>query len=216
MLKEADLQGLPRSEVAWARCSARVLHRPKDGVNSQNEDRYDQSCLTRSTVMKTGIASFICGFLTLVFSGVAASLPPEGSFRLTVDELVKSDHCRVVRLKVEARAGVEMLALRCEDGSSGSVALIPTLKGKGREGTMTLAAMMCESNSTCHVTTLLESRPGSGTSASGHGSYALPRGATLASMVSVTVTNGLYPLNRPLQVGKRNGEVMRLVVGSWN
>jgi hypothetical protein len=90
------------------------------------------------------------------------------------------------------------------------------LKGKGREGTLALASMLCESNSFCHVTTLLESRPGGGASASGHGSYELASGAKLASVVSVTVTNGLYKLDRLLVIGKRNGEAMRLVVGSWN
>ena len=109
-----------------------------------------------------------------------------------------------------------MAEMRCTDGSGGSVVLASTAKGKMREGTMTVASMLCESNTACHVTTLLESRPGGGTSASGHGSYELAPGATLASFVSVTVTNGLYKLNRPLTIGKRNGEAMQLVVGSWN
>ena len=108
-----------------------------------------------------------------------------------------------------------MMEMRCADGSGGSVILAATAKGKMREGTMTVASMLCESNSACHVTTVLESCPG-GSSSSGHGSYALAPGATLASMVSVTVTNGLYKLNRPLMIGNRNGHAMQLVVGSWN
>src|SRR6185436_21057543 len=114
----------------------------------------------------------VCTILAFTFSLHAAPLPPDGSFRLIVEQVVQSDYCRVVRLKVEARSVAEMVAVRCEDGSSGSVILAPMLKGKGREGTLTLASMLCESNSACHVTTLLESRPGE-TSSTGHGTYEL-------------------------------------------
>jgi hypothetical protein len=164
--------------------------------------------------MKTTVLT--CIILALVFRAGAAPLPPEGSFRLTVEKVVQSDYCRVVRLKVEARPKTEMMELRFENGGGGSVILAATPKGKTREGTMTLASMRCESDSTCHVTTLLESRPGGGTSANGHGSYELAPGAKLESVVAVTVTNGFYKLDRPLVIGKRHGEAMRLVVGSWN
>jgi hypothetical protein len=162
------------------------------------------------------ITPLACTLFALAFSLGAAPLPPEGSFRLNVEEILQSDHCRVVRLKVEARAGAEMMEMRCADGSGGSVVLASAAKGKTREGTMAVASMLCESNSACHVTTVLESRPGGGSSASGHGSYDLAPEATLTSVVSLTVTNGLYKLNRPLTIGRRNGHAMQLIVGSWN
>jgi hypothetical protein len=167
-------------------------------------------------IMKTIPLS--CTILALAFGLGAAPLPPQGLFRLTVEELVQSDYCRVIKLKLEARPNAEMLALRSEGGFGGSVILGLTPKGKTREGSVTLASMLCESNSACHVTTLLESFSGAAMSGSaiGHGSYELAPGATLASVVAVTVTNGLYSLDRPLVIGKRNGETMRLVVGDWN
>jgi hypothetical protein len=161
-------------------------------------------------------AQLTCTILALAASLDAAPLPPDTSFRLTVEKVVQSDFCQVVRLKVEARSTAEMMEMRCEDGSGGSVLLAPTSKGKGREGTLTLVSMRCESNSACHVTTLLENRPGGGASASGHGSYQLAPNATLDSVVVVAVTNGNYKLNQPVVIGKRNGQAMRLVVGSWN
>ena len=138
---------------------------------------------------------------------------------LTVEQIVQSDYCRVVTLKVEARPKTEMMALRYQNGGGGSVILGSTVsKGKRVrhvEGTLTLASVLCESNS-CHVAMLLESPPAGGITASGHGSYPLAPGATLASVVSLTATNGLYALDRPLMIGKRAGETMRLIVGRWN
>jgi len=162
--------------------------------------------------MKTTLLA--CVILAVAFSSSGAPLPPADSFRLAVNEVMQSDYCRVITLKVEARSRTEMMAIRCDDGSGGSTTLGPVLKGKAREGTLTLASTRCESNS-CHVTTLLQSRFGSGTSA-GHGWYDLAPGAKLESILSVTVTNGLYKLNRPIVIGERNGQTIRLVVGSWN
>src|SRR4051812_15392251 len=163
--------------------------------------------------MKTTVQA--CTMLAVTFISHAAPLPPDGSFRLTVEQVVQSDYCRVVKLKVEARSAAEMMATECDNGFGGSVILAPILKGKGREGALTLASTLCESNSACHVITLLESRPGE-SSVAGHGSYDLAPGAKLESIISVSVTNGLYKLDRPLLIGKRNGEVIRLTVGSWN
>jgi hypothetical protein len=146
----------------------------------------------------------------------AAPLPPADSFRLTVEELVESSVCRVVQLKVEARPTAEMLQMLGEPGYGGGsgINLTPTLKGKARETKVIVASMLGDTNSVCHVATLIQSGVGSRTTE--RRSYNLAPETELKSVVVLTVTNGLYKLNQPLEIGTRNGQPMRLVVGNWN
>jgi hypothetical protein len=162
--------------------------------------------------MKTTLLA--CTVLALTWSLPAASLPPADSFRVTVEEVIQSIHCRVVTMKIEARSA-EMMAIRCENDGGAELALDPTLKGKGREGTVILASMQGERSSVCHTTTVLQGRAG-GSQTSAHGTYDLPAGAKLESVIFLSVRNGLYKLNHPLVIGTRNGKTIRLTVGSWN
>jgi RNA polymerase sigma factor (sigma-70 family) len=154
---------------------------------------------------------------TIPASGQASQgvlLPPTDSFRLTVDEVVQSSDCRIVNLKIEALSA-EMMEMQWQNGATGGVGLAPAIKGNGREGTVVLASMLCESKPICHTTTVLQGRVG-GSHTSAPVSYDLAPDTKLESVVSVTVTNGVYKLDRPLVIGSRKGETMRLVVGSWN
>jgi len=166
--------------------------------------------------MKTTLLASLV--LAVAFSSHAAALPPADSFRLTVEELVESSACRVVKLTVEARPTAQMLEILGEPGHGGgsSIILAPALNGKARETKVIVASMLVtgESNSVCHVATLTQS--GGGTSTTSRRSYDLAADAELRSVVVLTATNGLYKLNQPLTVGTRNGQPMRLVVGSWN
>ena len=156
----------------------------------------------------------LCSALVLALDTQAAPLPAADSFRLTVEEVVQSSACRVVNLKIEARSA-EMMEMSWEHGARMGVGLAPTLKGKGREGTVMLASMLGEGSSVCHTTTMLYGRP-DGSQTTSPVSYDLAPNSKLESVVSVTATNGLYKLDRPLVIGTHNGETMRLVVGSWN
>ena len=162
--------------------------------------------------MKTTLLA--CTILAVAWSAPAASLPPANSFRVTVEEVVQSSHCRVVTLKIEARSA-EMMAIRWGNDGAAELALDPAPKGKGREGSVILASMQGERSSVCHTSTVLQGR-GGGSQTSAHGTYNISAGAKLESVISLSVTNGLYKLNQPLVIGTLNGKAMRLTVGSWN
>ena len=156
--------------------------------------------------MKTTL--LVCTILAVAFSSSAATLPPADSFRLTVEEVVQSSGCRVVNMKITTRAA-EMMQMSWDNGARMSSGLSSVLKGKAREGTVVLASMFGEGFTACHTTTTVQSSilPVS---------YDLAPGTKLESVVSLSVTNGIYKLDRPLVVGTRNGETMRLVVGKWD
>ncbi len=156
--------------------------------------------------MKTTL--LICTILAVAFSSRAAPLPPADSFRLTVEEVVQSSGCRVVNIKITTRAA-EMMQMSWDNGVRMSSNLSPAFKGKAREGTVVLASMLGEGFTVCHTSTTVQSSilPVS---------YDLAPGMKFESVVSLSVTNGIYKLDRPLVVGTRNGETMRLVVGKWN
>ena len=155
----------------------------------------------------------VCSIVALAFSLHAAQLPPTNSFRLSVVEVVNGPGCRVMNLKIETRSA-EMVEMRWERGAGGSVGLVPSRNGKCLEGTVMLASMLGEGDVVCHTVTALYGRPG--THARSPVSFDIKAGTDLASVFEITITNGVYRLDRPLVVGKRNGETMRLVVGSWN
>jgi len=155
---------------------------------------------------------FACTILTLAFSLHAAQLPPADSFRLTVEEVVQSSACRVVIMKIEARSA-EMVTVLYEQGGHASVGLTHTRKGEAREGSLTLVSMLGEISTVCHTVTVVRA---GGAQASKPASYNLKRGTELASVVALSVTSGVYKVDRPLVIGERNGEAMRLVVGNWN
>jgi hypothetical protein len=164
--------------------------------------------------MKTQFLS--CIILSLAWSLIGAGLPPEGSFRLTVNEIVGTGHCRVLTLKVQARATAEMMAIRFPDGGGeGSCTLTGSSKSKMREGEIVLATMRSHPESPVETTTVLQTSA-KGSHVSLPASYELPSTAQVDAVFSLSVTNGLYELNRPLLIGKRNGEPIRLVVGRWN
>lgn len=159
----------------------------------------------------------LTAIMLLVSCGLhAAPGLPADSFRITVDPLVESSVCRVVQLKVEAPPAAEMLRMLGKPGYGGGsgISLAPTLKGKAREAKVIVASMLGDSNSVCHVATLTQS--GVGTQTTERGSYNLGSETELKSVVVLIATNGLYKLNQPLEIGTRNGQPMRLVVGNWN
>ncbi len=155
---------------------------------------------------------FPCTILALAFNIGAAELPPVDSFRLTIEEVVQSSACRVINLQIEARSA-EMVAVRWDQGAGGSVGLADSKKGNARGGTVTLASMLGQCNTVCHTVTVLRA---GGAQASNPLSFDVGQGTELASVVVVSITNGVYKLDRPLVIGTRNGETMKLVVGSWN
>jgi hypothetical protein len=157
-----------------------------------------------------------CIILVISCGVHAAPLPPADSFRLTVEQLVESSVCRVVQLKFEARPTAEMLRILGESvyGGGSAITLGPILKGKVKEAKLIVASMLGDSNSVCHVATLTQS--GVGTETTERGSYKLSPETELKSVIVLTVTNGLYKLNQPLEIGRRNGKPMRLVVGNWS
>src|SRR3954447_8140412 len=101
----------------------------------------------------------ICTLFALTSSSRASPLPPDGSFRLTVEDVVRTTHCRVVTLNIEARPAAEMMELRSEGRGGGSCVLRPTLKGKGREGQVVLSAMRSHSDSPVVTATVLQASP---------------------------------------------------------
>ena len=163
--------------------------------------------------MKTKGLAFV--IVSLAWASMAAPLPPNGFCRLTIEEVVNTGHCRVLNLKIEARPTAEMMALETEGRGSGSCRLSGNPKSKIREGKLVLVAMRTDHESPVETTTVLQSGSG-GTSASFPASYDVPPDAQVETFFSLSVTNGLYELNRPLVIGKRNGEPMRFVVGRWN
>ena len=157
---------------------------------------------------------FVWSILALAFSLHAAQLPPEDSFRLSVVEVVNGGGCRVLHLTIEARSA-EMLEMHYEHGGVGSIALYPMSKGMTRKGTVMLASMR-GSDIACHTVVSLSCDSGPGSYVSSPASFDIERRTDFASVFEITITNGVYRLDRPLVIGKRNGEAMRLVVGSWN
>ena len=149
-----------------------------------------------------------CTILAVALISRAATLPPADSFRLTVEEAVQSSGCRVINLKITTRSA-EMMQMSWDNGARMSSGLSPAFKGKAREGRVVLASMFGEGFTVCHTTTTVQSSilPVS---------YDLAPGTKLESVISVSVTNGIYKLDRPVVVGTRNGETMRLAVGRWN
>lgn len=163
--------------------------------------------------MKTkGLA---CIIVSLAWSSIAAPLPPNGFYRLTMEEVVNTGHCQVLNLKIEARPTAEMMALEMEGRGSGSCRLSGNPKSKIRDGKLVLVAMRTDRESPVETTTALQSE-GGGTFATFPASYDAPPDARVETLFSLSVTNGLYELNRPLVIGKRNGEPIRFVVGRWN
>lgn len=157
-----------------------------------------------------------CIFFSLTWCLAGAGLPPDGFFRLTVNEIVGTDHCRVLTLKVQARVAAEMLTIRFPDGGAeGSCTLTEASKSKVREGEIVLAAMRSHTESPVETSMVLQTSS-KGSHVSFPASYGLPATARLDSIFSLSITNGLYELNRPLLIGKRNNEPIRLVVGRWN
>lgn len=164
--------------------------------------------------MKTNGLAFIV--VLLAWSSIAAPLPPNGFYRLTMEEVVNTGHCRVLSLKIEARPTAEMMELRfLESRGGGSCLLSGNPKSKTREGKLVFAAMRTDRESAVETTTVLQTGSG-GSSASLPASYDVPPDADVETFFSLSVTNGLYELNRPLIIGKRNGEPIRFVVGRWN
>jgi hypothetical protein len=153
----------------------------------------------------------VWSILALAFSVHAAQLSPDDSFRLSAVEVVNGGGCRVLHLTIEARSA-EMMEMHYEHGGVGSIALDPSTKGKIRKGTVMLASML--GSDVCHTVVSLYSSPGSYVSSPA--SFDIERDTDLASVFEITITNGVYRLDRPLVIGKRNGKTMRLVVGSWN
>jgi hypothetical protein len=139
-----------------------------------------------------------------------APLPPADSFRLTVEEVVRSSACNVLALKVEVRSA-EMLALRWGNGGGGG----STILNQGREGSIVFASMLAEGDSLCHTVTVIQSSVG-GSHVTARMSYTLAPDEKLESVFSLIVTNGVYKLDRPLTIGSRKGESMQLVVGRWS
>jgi len=164
--------------------------------------------------MKTkGVAIII---LSMALSSIGAPLPPNGFYRLTVEEVVNTSHSRVLNLRIEARPTAEMMEMRFLEGNGGgSCILSGNPKSKIREGKVVFVAMRTDRDSSVATTTVLQSGSG-GSHASLPASYDSPSDVEVGKIFSLSVTNGLYDLNRPLVIGTRNGEPIRFVVGRWN
>jgi hypothetical protein len=139
-------------------------------------------------------------------------------FSVTLEEQVADSTFRLVILKIEARAA-EMLQLRGEGGSARpAVALSRAETGSNREGRVVLAGMLVaneplQAGSRYQAYQALESR---GARATQRGLYELGPSSTLETDFAVTITNGTFPLDRPLLIGTCHGQPIVLRVGRWD
>lgn len=156
--------------------------------------------------MKKLIATLAIVALAVLSLGAAEA--PADSFRLSVQEIVQKSGCRVLTIKVAANSG-EMISIRGDRGAAMASRLTSTTQGPEQEATIVLAAIRGEESGICHSTITVQE-------SFWPLSFDLQPGQNLESALSLAVTSGIYKLNNPIVLGKRNGEVLRLTVGKWS
>ena len=166
---------------------------------------------------------FVC--LALAFSACrqhSSDTVPSGSFRLIVNDMVKDETFRFASLKVSsAEPGILSYDIQ---GSRGTCELL--ISGdKLREGRFSLVANRASdsraTNAFIQTGLQLNVEGGDGgmlvqgsAQARGGGGFYASKDAKLEDLVTMTATNGFYPLDKPLEIGRINGKALMLTVGT--
>lgn len=155
--------------------------------------------------------------ICLAGCGHRRSAIPDDSFRLTLTDLLASDDERVSTIRIETREN-QTYSLRAEHsfflsgGSSKTVqSAAAVVMPQGEQG-LTLVAYRHagEEGELDRGKTVIKTEYGSKFT----DSRSLPQGSAATNILTLNVRDGVYPLNRPLIVGRLHGEDLLLTVGT--
>jgi hypothetical protein len=141
---------------------------------------------------------------------------------LVIDDIVKDETFRVAVLRVSSTRAAT-LSIDGQDAHAAGELLMPGA-GKLREGrAIFLASRTTNSSNTntlIQVSFQVKSEGGDGemsiqgdVQSGGTTVYTISTNTQLAGFLSVTGTNGNYPLETPLEIGRVNGTAVTLTVG---
>jgi hypothetical protein len=147
---------------------------------------------------------------------------PSDTFRLLVDDMVKDEAFRVVSLRISSmRPGI--LSVDREDSHARGYLLLSDADKLWSGQALFLASRMVgpsQTNALIQVRLQVKVEGGDGGMLL-HGSfqsggsgpvYAVTANTQLDGFLSVTATNGIYPLQTPLEIGRINGKPVTLTI----
>ena len=164
----------------------------------------------------------------LVFTGCKqkpADAPPPGNFKLVVDDILKDDNYRLATLKVfSEQPGWLRLGLGDvhRNGSYGELLVSTKDKLRESQGIFIVSRLADSRSSSAQVQTSLQVKATGGDGdmlvqgsfqAGGTTIYTIPKGTRLENFATMTASNGIYPLDVPLEIGRINGQPVTLQVG---
>ncbi len=173
-------------------------------------------------------SSLLRAFFTVCLAGALFGCQPHssntvssGNFRLVMDDMVKDESFRLVSLGVSSiRPGT--LSVDGE-GTHAAGDLLISDPDKLREGRVIFIASRtvdsCKTNALIQVSLQVKTEGGDGRMLL-HGSfqsggstvYPVSIDNKLDGFLSITATNGIYPLQTPLEIGQINGKPVTLTI----
>ena len=140
-----------------------------------------------------------------------ASIPSD-SFRLTVQEVISDTDIKVSLLTFQLSRAAHVSVVG--DGFLNSGVLPDAQDGVIREGQVLLSAVRVapSQGKSAYIQTLIRERSGSGY-AGGPCLYPVPTDTKLASVLSISATDGIYKLDTPVTIAQLQDKPVMLVVG---
>jgi hypothetical protein len=138
---------------------------------------------------------------------------PGDSFRLTVQKVVSDSDVRVSLLTIRLSRGASISV--DGEGFHSHVVLPDAQEGVFREGEVAVSAARVapSQGKSAYIQTLICPQTSNGARAGGPSVYTVPTETKLASVLSLSATDGVYKLDSPVTIAQLEGKPVTLVVG---